>query len=40
MANTYEVEWKSGAAGAGRPNIEVSVARERSRLSVSLRRPF
>jgi hypothetical protein len=40
MANAYEVAWQSGAAGASRPNIDVSVARERSRLSVSLRRPF
>jgi Mg-chelatase subunit ChlD len=39
MANTYEVEWESGAKG-DRPNIDISVARERSRLSVSLRRPF
>jgi Mg-chelatase subunit ChlD len=40
MANTYEVDWDSEAKGDGTPNIEVSVARERSRLSVSLRRPF
>jgi len=40
MANTYEVQWRSGATGDGRPNIDISVARERSRLSVSLRRPF
>jgi hypothetical protein len=40
MANTYEVEWESAANGGGTPNIDVSVARERSRLSVSLRRPF
>jgi hypothetical protein len=39
MANTYEVEWESGA-NADRPNIDVSVARERSRLSISLHRPF
>jgi Mg-chelatase subunit ChlD len=39
MANTYEVEWEGGA-GRDRPNIDISVARERSRLSVSLRRPF
>jgi hypothetical protein len=40
MSTAYEVEWTGGARGAGRPNIDVSVARERSRLSVSLRRPF
>jgi hypothetical protein len=38
MANTYEVEWESRAQAM--PNIDVSVTRERSRLSVSLRRPF
>jgi hypothetical protein len=38
MTNTYEVEWESG--GKGTSNIDVSVARERSRLTVSLRRPF
>jgi len=40
MATAYEVEWHGEATGAARPNIDVSVARERSRLSVSLRRPF
>ena len=40
MANTYEVEWESGAKGGGAPKIDVTVARERSRVSVSLRRPF
>jgi len=40
MANTYEVEWESGAGSGRAPNIDVSVNRERSRLSVSLRRPF
>jgi len=40
MANTYEVEWERGPKAGGGSNIEVSVARERSRLSVSLRRPF